>query len=178
MLLKANVEAKQPIVQELKTKLETAKISVLADYRGLNVAQDTELRRRLREAGVEYRVVKNTLTRLAANQLGLQELDAYLEGPTAIAFSVEDPVAPAKVLAEFAKTNKALEIKAGILEGKIIDINGVRALAELPSREVLLSKVLGGMQAPLYGFANVLQGNLRNLVYVLEAVREKKAAEA
>lgn len=177
-MAKANIQAKEPVVQEIKGKLEASKGAVLADYRGLNVAQVTELRRRLREAGVEYKVVKNTLTKLAAAELGLEGLNPYLEGPTAIAFGIEDPVAPAKILSEFAKTNKALEIKAGVLEGKVIDFNGVKALADLPSREVLLAKVLGGMQAPLYGFANVLQGNLRNLVYVLEAIRKQKAGEA
>ncbi len=176
-MLKADIKAKEPIVQEIKGKLETAKGVVLADYRGLNVAQVTQLRSQLRNAGVEYKVVKNTMTRLAAAELGLEGLNPYLEGPTAIAFGIDDPVAPAKILSEFAKTNKALEIKAGVLEGKVIGFDGVKALADLPSREVLLSKVLGGMQAPLYGFANVLQGNLRNLVGVLEAIRKQKAGE-
>lgn len=172
----AKIDLKQPIVQEIKAKLEESKGAVLTDYRGLNVAEVTDLRNRLRQAGIEYKVVKNTLTRLAANEIGLEGLDAYLEGPTAIAYGVEDPVAPAKILSEFAKEHKNLEIKAGIIEGKVIDFAGVKALAELPSKEVLLAKVLGGMQSPLYGFANVLQGNLRNLVYVLDAVRKTKEA--
>jgi large subunit ribosomal protein L10 len=172
----AKIELKQPVVQEIKGKLEASKGAVLTDYRGLNVAEVTELRTKLREVGVEYKVVKNTLARIAANEIGIEGLDGYLEGPTAIAYGIEDAVAPAKVLAEFAKAHKNLEIKAGILEGKVIDLNGVKALADLPSREVLLAKLLGSMQSPLYGMANVLQGNLRNLVYVLDAVRKTKEA--
>lgn len=172
----AKIELKQPVVQEIKGKLEASKGAVLTDYRGLNVAEVTELRTKLREVGVEYKVVKNTLARIAANEIGIEGLDGYLEGPTAIAYGIEDAVAPAKVLSEFAKAHKNLEIKAGILEGKVIDLDGVKALADLPSREVLLAKLLGSMQSPLYGMANVLQGNLRNLVYVLDAVRKTKEA--
>ena len=172
----AKIELKQPVVQEIKGKLEASKGAVLTDYRGLNVAEVTELRNKLREVGVEYKVVKNTLARIAANEIGIEGLDGYLEGPTAIAYGIEDAVAPAKVLSEFAKAHVNLEIKAGILEGKVIDLNGVKALADLPSREVLLAKLLGSMQSPLYGMANVLQGNLRNLVYVLDAVRKTKEA--
>lgn len=172
----AKIELKQPVVQEIKGKLEASKGAVLTDYRGLNVGEVTELRNKLREAGVEYKVVKNTLARIAANEIGIEGLDGYLEGPTAIAYGIEDAVAPAKILSEFAKAHKNLEIKAGILEGKVIDLAGVKALADLPSREVLLAKLLGSMQSPLYGMANVLQGNLRNLVYVLDAVRKTKEA--
>lgn len=173
-----NIEAKKRVVDEIKERLEKIQGAVLTDYRGLNVAEVTELRNKLREAGVEFKVLKNTLTRIAAHQVGLEDLDSYLEGPTAIAFGIDDPVAPAKILSEFAKAHKALEIKAGILENKVIDAEGVKALADLPSREVLLAKLLGAMQSPMYGFAGSLQGLLRNLVYVLDAVREKKAAEA
>lgn len=173
-----NIEAKKQVVDEIKARLEKIQGAVLADYRGLNVAEVTELRVKLREAGIEFKVLKNTLTRIAAHQVGLEDLDSYLEGPTAIAFGMEDPVAPAKILSDFAKVHKALDIKAGILENKVIDADGVKALADLPSREVLLAKVLGAMQSPMYGFAGSLQGLLRNFVYVLDAVREKKAAEA
>lgn len=167
---------KQAIVAELKEKFSAAKGAVLTNYRGLTVAQDTKLRRKLREAGVEYRVVKNTLTRIAADQSGVSELDPYLEGPTAIALSFSDPVAPAKIISDFLKETKTqvLEIKAGLVEGKVIDADGVKALASLPSREVLIAKALGSMQAPITGFVNVLQGNIRNLVYALEAVRKQK----
>lgn len=170
-------EINEKIVAEIKQKLEESTAVILTNYRGLNVAQMTQLRAKLREAGVEYKVLKNTLTRLAAHQVGLEGLDDYLTGPTAIAFS-KDPVAPAKILSNFAKENKALEIKAGVLEGKIIDLEGVKALASLPSREELLAKVVGGMQAPIYGLAFVLSGCLRNLVYVLDAVRKQKEASA
>lgn len=173
-----NIEAKKQVVDEIKERLEKIQGAVLTDYRGLNVAEVTELRTKLREAGIEFKVLKNTLTRIAAHQVGLQDLDSYLEGPTAIAFGIDDPVAPAKILSEFAKAHKDLEIKAGILENKVIDAEGVKALADLPSREVLLAKVLGAMQSPMYGFAGSLQGVLRNFVYALDAVREKKAAEA
>lgn len=173
-----NLEAKKLVVEEIKGRLQKAQGAVLTDYRGLNVAEVTELRSKLRDAGIEYKVLKNTLTRIAANEIGLEGLATYLEGPTAIAFGSDDPVAPAKILAEFAKTHKALEIKAGILEHQVIDMDGVNTLADLPPREVLLAKLLGAMQTPMYGFACSLQGLLRNFVYVLDAVREKKASEA
>ena len=167
---------KQSIVSELKGKISASKGAVLTSYRGLTVAQDTQLRRKLREGGVEYRVVKNTMTRIAAQELGIEGLDVYLEGPTAIAMCETDPVAPARIISEFIKENKlkALEVKAGLLEGKVIDADGVKALADLPSREVLLSKVLAGMQSPIAGFVNVLQGSIRKFVYTLEAVRKQK----
>lgn len=169
-----NLEAKRQVVEEIKDRLQKIQGAVLTDYRGLNVAEVTELRTKLREAGIEFKVLKNTLVRIAANEVELEGLDLYLEGPTAIAFGLEDPVAPAKILADFAKAHKALEIKAGILENRVIDAGGVKALADLPAREVLLAKLLGAMQSPMYGFAGSLQGLLRNLVYVLNAVQEKK----
>ena len=167
---------KEALVSEIQAKLSGSKGVVLTSYRGLNVAMDTKLRRKFREAGVEYRVIKNTMTRIAANQAGIQGLAQFLEGPTAIAMSATDPVAPAKVLADFIKENKlqALEVKAGLVEGKVIDAQGVKALASLPPREVLIAKLLGTMQAPISGLVNVLHGNLRNLAYVLEAVRKQK----
>jgi large subunit ribosomal protein L10 len=167
---------KQQVVAELKGKLADTKGAVLTNYRGISVAMDTKLRRKLREAGVEYRVIKNTMTRIAANEAGITGLDQYLEGPTAIAISYTDPVAPAKVISEFIKENKlqTMEIKAGLVEGKVIDDKGVKALASLPPREVLIAQMLGSMQAPLTGLVNVLQGNIRNLAYVLEAVRKQK----
>lgn len=168
--------AKQAIVAELKEKLTSAKGAVFTSYRGLTVAQDTKLRKALREAGVEYRVVKNTFTRIAANEAGIEGLDEYLEGTTALAVSTEDPVAPAKAISDFIKENKleALEIKVGLLDGKVISLEEVKALADLPSREVLIAQVMAGMQSPITGFVNVLQGNIRNMVYVLEAIRQQK----
>jgi large subunit ribosomal protein L10 len=154
------LQQKQEIVKKLSEKVKASKAIVFADYRGLTVEQDTELRNALRKAQVEYRVVKNTLTRFAAKENGLEGLDSYLNGPTAMAVSETDPVAPAKVLAEYAKKFEKLELKVGVVEGKIIDVNGIKALAELPSREVLIAKVLGSFNAPISGFVNVLNANL------------------
>jgi len=169
------LQSKQQIVKELSQKIKDAKAMVFVDYRGLTVEQDTEMRAALRKAGVEYRVVKNTLTRFAAKENGLEELTPYLNGPTSVALSSTDPVAPAKVIAEYAKKYEALELKVGVVEGKIIDVKGINALAELPSREVLIAKVLGGFNAPISGLVNVLNGNIRGLVVALNAIAEKKA---
>lgn len=172
-------QKKEQVVAKIKEKLEQSSSVILADYRGLNVGQITKMRAELRQAGVEFKVLKNTLTSLAAKEVGLDDLDQYLEGPTALAFGVDDPVAPAKILVKYAKEFKQLEIKGGVLEGKVVDLAAVKALADLPSREELLAQVLRGMQSPLAGFAGALNGVLRNFVYVLEAVRKQKAeAEA
>lgn len=165
---------KKTVVSDLKEKLVATKGAVLVNYRGLTVAQDTKLRRKFREAGVEYFVAKNTMLRLAAEQAGIEGLEPFLEGPSAIALSVTDPIIAAKILSEFLKEIKTISIKSGILEGKVIDEAGVKALANLPSREVLLSRVLAGMQSPIVGLVNVLQGSIRNLVYTLDAVRQQK----
>lgn len=165
-------------VAEMADKLRRGEGVILTDYRGLNVKAMTELRAKLREAGVEYKVVKNTLAQRAAQAAQIEGLEQFLTGPTAIAFAYDDPVVAAKVLSEFAKANDALEIKGGLLNGKAIDVEGVKALASLPAREVLLSQVLRGMQAPIAGFVGVLQGVLRQLVYVLEAVRKQKEETA
>lgn len=165
-------------VAELKDLLSSSKGAVLVDYCGLTVAEDTELRSKMREAGVKYMVAKNTFIRIAAKEAGIEGLDAYLEHNTAVAFSAEDPVAPAKILNDFSEDHKALEIKAGILDGKVIALDEVKALAELPSREELLAKLVGSMQAPISGLVNVLQGTIRNFVYTLEAVRQKKEQES
>ena len=165
-------------VAELKDLLSSSKGAVLVDYCGLTVAEDTELRSKMREAGVKYMVAKNTFIRIAAKEAGIEGLDAYLEHNTALAFSAEDPVAPAKILNDFSKDHKALELKAGVLDGKVIAVEEVKALAELPSREELLAKLVGSMQAPISGLVNVLQGTIRNFVYTLEAVRQKKEQES
>jgi len=168
---------KDEILEELKEKFEGSTVSVFTDYRGLNVAEVTKLRRKLREVGCELKIAKNTLTGLVARRLGVEGILPYLEGPVAIAFG-KDPVAPAKILSDFIRETKKMEIKAGILEGKVIDARGIKELADLPPREVLLAKILGGMQAPLYGFAGVLQGTIRSFIYTLEAVRKQRAGEA
>lgn len=172
-----NYEEKQKVVEDIKQKFQGANGVVLADYRGLTVSQVTSLRVELRKAGVEYRVLKNTMVRRAAAEVGIEGLEQYLEGPTALAFSV-DPVAPAKILSEYSKKNKNLTIKAGVLEGAVIGPEKIKDLADLPSREVLLSQVLAGMQAPLQGMVNVLQGPIRKLGYALEEVRKLKEAQA
>lgn len=169
-------EDKQVQVQELVEKLGSAKGAVLTDYKGISVAKITELRKQLRQADVEFKVVKNTLAKRATAELGISGMDAYFEGPTAIAFSLTDPVAPAKTVSEFIKTQKMLEIKAGLVEGKVISSEGVQALADLPPREVLIAQVVGTMAAPLSGFLNVLQGPVRKLGYALEAIRKQKEA--
>lgn len=172
-----NLEEKQRIVEEIKGKLQNSTGVILADYRGLTVAQVTKLRVELRQAGVEYRVLKNTMVRRAANEMGIEGLDTFLEGPTAVAFS-PDPVAPAKILVEFSKKNKELKIKGGVVEGQVVGPERIKDLADLPSREVLLSQVLAGFQAPLQGLVNVLQGPVRKLGYALEEVRKLKEAQA
>ncbi|KOY80129.1 50S ribosomal protein L10 [Lysinibacillus macroides] len=147
------IENKQVQVQEITEKFQNASSVVVVDYRGLNVAQVTELRKQLREAGVEFKVYKNTLTRRATEAAGLEGINEVLVGPNAIAFSNEDVVAPAKIINEFAKKNDALEIKAGIIEGTVASVEDVKALAELPSREGLLSMLLSVLQAPVRNFA-------------------------
>ncbi len=171
-----NRDSKEQVISELASKLATAKAAFLADYRGLNVEQVNNLRGELRKTGVEYRVVKNTLLRLAAKQTGVECLSEYLEGPTAIAIVQEDPVAPAKVLSDFAKANNKFELKVGALDGKVLSIADIKALSELPSREVLLAKVLGSLNAPASNFVGVLAAIPRSLVQVLAAIQDKKAA--
>ena len=171
--------AKQAVVALLKEQLESAKGVVLTSYKGLTVAQDTELRRELREAGVSYHVVKNTMLRIAAKEAGIEGIEEHLEGTTAFAFSTEDAVAPAKVICGFIKKNKledaeVLTVKVGMVEGKVIGVDEVKALAALPSREELIAKLLGSMNAPISNTVNVLQGVIRNAVYVLDAIRSQK----
>lgn len=144
---------KQQTVSEVVEKLKGSACTVLADYRGLSVSQVTELRKQLRDAGIEFHVIKNTLTRLATAEAELTELDEHLKGPTAIAFSTGDVVAPAKILSQFAKKNEHLKVKAGVVEGKVVGIEDIKALADLPSREGLLSMLLSVLQAPVRNFA-------------------------
>lgn len=157
------IETKKVVVEEITSKLKESKSTIIVDYRGLNVAEETELRKQLREANVEFKVYKNTMTRRAVEQAELDGLNDFLTGPNAIAFSTEDVVAPAKVLNEFAKKHEALEIKAGVIEGKVSTVEEVKALAELPSREGLLSMLLSVLQAPV-----------RNLALATKAVAEQK----
>lgn len=170
------LQAKSQNVEEIKEKISKAQSVVVVDYRGLNVEQLTELRSRYRKAGVEYKVYKNTMMRFAFKDSGLEEFNQFLKGPNAVAFGYDDPVQAAKITSEFAKENDKLEIKAGIVDGKVIDVNGVKDLANLPPREVLIAQVLGGFNAPIQGFANVLQGTIRSLAIVLNAIAEKQEA--
>ena len=153
----AKVELKQPIVQEISENVKDAQSVVVVDYRGLTVAEDTQLRRELREAGVTYKVYKNTMMNFAFKDTDFESLSDVLEGPSAIAISKEDATAPARVLAKFAKNAPALEIKAGVVEGTYYDADGMKAIASVPSREELLSKLLGSIQSPIANFARVLK---------------------
>ena len=156
------LENKKAIVAQLAERLKGSQAGVLADYRGLTVEQDTALRVKLREAGVDYTVAKNNLTRFAVNEVGMSELDAYLKGPTALATSADDVVAPAKVLVEFAKENEALEIKAGFVDGKVIDVDEVKVYAAIPTKDVLIAKMLGSLQSPISALARTLQAIVDN----------------
>jgi large subunit ribosomal protein L10 len=157
---------KQKAVEEIATKLKESSTTVVADYRGLNVAQVTELRKQLREAGVDFQVLKNSLVSRAAASVELGELDSVLSGPTAVAFG-KDAVAPAKILNDFAKKNDALKIKGGVVEGRVVDQAQIQALANLPSREGLLSMLLSVLQAPM-----------RNVALAVKAVADKNEATA
>lgn len=156
------LEEKKTIVAEVKEKLQNSASSIIVDYRGLNVAQATDLRKQLREAGVEFKVIKNTLARRATAEANLTELDEHLTGPTAVAFSPEDAVVAAKVLSKFSKNNEDLKLKVGIVEGKIVNVDEIKALADLPSREGLLSMLLSVLQAPMRNFAPGRQGGRRS----------------
>ena len=163
----AKVEEKKPIVQEIKDNLDGAKSVVLVDYLGLTVEQDTNLRRATREAGVIYKVYKNTMVNLAIEGTEFAELAKDLEGPTAVAISKDDATAPARVVANFAKTAKKLELKSGVVEGTYYDAAGISTIATIPSRDELLSKFLGSIQSPIANFARVIN-----------QVAEQKSAEA
>jgi len=166
---------KEAVVKELTDKFSSAKSLVITDYLGLNVAEMTELRKQLREAGVEFKVVKNTLATIAANEVEMNNMTEFFSGPTAIAFGEDDAVSPAKILVDFAKDHEVVEIKAGLLDGELISKDKVNSLAEIPSREVLLAQAFAGMKAPLNGLVNVLQGNIRGLVQVLGQIKDQKA---
>ncbi len=152
----AKVEVKKPIVDEISANIKDAQSVVLVDYRGLTVEQDTQLRRNLREAGIIYKVYKNTYMNFAFKGTQFESLSPYLEGPSAVAISNDDATAPARVLSEFAKTADKLEIKAGVVEGTMYDAKGMATIASIPSREVLLSKLLGSLQSPVTNFARVM----------------------
>ena len=178
----AKVELKQPIVQEISANIEGASSVVVVDHRGLTVAEDTQLRKQLREAGVTYKVYKNTLINFAIAGTEFEALKDVLEGPSAVAISKDDATAPARIFAKFAKTAPALEIKAGVVEGTFYDANGMKAVASVPSREELISKLLGSLQSPITNFARVLnqiaeQGGASAAAPAAEAVAEEAPVE-
>ena len=152
----AKVELKKPIVDEIAAAVKDAQSVVLVDYRGLTVEQDTQLRKQLREAGITYKVYKNTMMNFAFKGTDCEALLPYLEGPSAVAISTEDATAPARVLCKFSKTADALEVKGGIVEGIAYDADGIKEVAKIPSREELLSKLLGSIQSPITNFARVM----------------------
>jgi large subunit ribosomal protein L10 len=158
-----NRQLKEAKVAEIKEKLEKSQGLVLSEYQGLNVEDDTLLRKSLREAGVEYKVYKNTLVILAARELGIEGIVEHLQGPISIAFGYEDPTAAARVLNEFAKTHKKLELKAGIIQGQVFDSAKINELAAIPPRDVLIARLLGSFKAPLSNFA-----------YLLNSIKEQK----
>lgn len=174
------LEQKQQFVAQLSDKLKNAVAGVIVSYKGISVEKDTKLRADLRNAGVEYTVVKNTLLSRAAKDAGLDGFDPVLEGTTAIAISPEDHVAAAKILVKFVEDNgkqiKDFKIKAGFVEGKVLNKAEVEDLAKLPSKEVLIAKTLGGLNAPISGFVTVLNANIRGLACVLSAIAEKQSA--
>ena len=163
----AKVELKQPVVQAIAEDVKDAVSVVLVDYRGLTVAEDTEMRKQLREAGVVYKVCKNTMMKRAFEGTEFAALDDCLEGPSAIAISKDDATAPARIICDFAKKAEALEVKAGVVEGSVYDAAGIQELSKIPSREVLLSKLLGSLQSPI-----------TNLARVLNQIAEKGGADA
>lgn len=168
----AKVELKQPIVAAIAEDVKDAQSVVIVDYRGLTVAQDTELRKQLREAGIIYKVCKNTMMKRAFEGTDLEGLAPYLEGPSAMAVSKDDATAAARIICKFAKTADKLEVKAGVVEGKVYDMAGVQALSAIPSREELLSKLLGSIQSPIANFARVIKQIAENGGATAEAAEE------
>lgn len=162
-----NLELKIAKTAEITDKFKRAEAAILSTYIGLTVEEDTELRKKMREAGVDYKVYKNTLTLRAAKEVGFGDIEEYLAGPVAIAFGYDDPTAPARVLADFAQNHKKVELKAGVVQGQIFDTAQVNELSKIPPKEVLIAKLLGSFKAPL-----------SNLVYLLNAVKEQKEANA
>jgi large subunit ribosomal protein L10 len=162
-VISKNREVKQVKVLEIKEKLQKAQGVIFSKYQGLTVEEDTELRKKLREAGVEYKVYKNSLTVIAAKELGLDGIESHLVGPLSVALGYEDPTAPARILNEFAKTHKKLELRAGIVQGEIFDAEKVAKLASIPPKNILIAKLLGSFKAPLSNFA-----------YLLNSIKESK----
>ena len=171
-----NLDEKKKIVADLHDRFSRAAVVILTDYKGLDVAAATELRRQLREAGVEYSVVKNSLMSRASEETGIAAIKDQFKGPSAVAISYDDPVAPAKVLTKFASDNDKLEIKIGVLQDKVLDIKAIKALADLPSREVLLAQFLSTLNAVPSNFVRTLGAIPAQLLNVLTAIKDQKEA--
>jgi large subunit ribosomal protein L10 len=172
------VENKKQFVADLKERLEKSKVVILTDYKGLNVEAMTELRAKLREAEIEYQVIKNTMLRLASEGTDVEAIKDNFKGPSAVALSFEDPVAPAKILTDFAKDHDKLEIKIGVMGGKVLELDGIKALSSLPSREELLATVLSAMNAVPTSLVTALSDVPRRMVNVLQAIKDQKQEEA
>ena len=172
------IQAKQDQVDALKARIEKSVAGVLVDYRGITVADDTKLRKELREAGCEYKVVKNTLLSRAFEEAGISGLEEHLKGSTALAYSDKGYTDAPKILSDYVKANPntAFKVKAGFIDGGAVDAAGIDALAKLPPKEVLVAQVLGGLNGPIQGFANVCSGVMRGLVIALNAIAEKQSA--
>ena len=169
-------DAKVALVTELRDLVGLTKAAILTDYRGLSVAELTDLRKKLRDVDAEYRVVKNTLFKLAAGgSMPIAEMDEHLSGPTAIGFAKGDPVAVAKILLDYAREHKAMSVKAGVMDGRVLTLDQVESLSKTPPREVLLSQMLGSLQSPIAGFVGTLGGILSNFVFTLQAIADKQA---
>lgn len=173
------LQKKQAVIDEIKAQIEASQSVVVVSYLGLNVAEATELRNKFRESGVGYKVYKNTMVDLALKDLGYSGYETYLTGPNAFVFSKEDMVNGPKIAYEFAESHeKVFQVKAGLMDGKVMNAEEVKHLSKMPSKEVLLSMVLRGLQGPIAGLANVAQGTLRSVVYALNAIKEKSEQEA
>jgi large subunit ribosomal protein L10 len=173
-----DIEAKKQFVEQLRERMAKSKVVILTDFKGLDVAALTELRGKLLEANVEYEVIKNTMLRRASEGTGVEPIKDHFKGPSAIAISYDDPVAPAKVLTDFAKANEKLEIKVGVMNGRIIDLSSIKALSALPSREELLAQVLSAMIAVPTSLVRALNDVPRRMVSVLQAIKESKEQQA
>lgn len=167
---------KKEIVTQLHEDLKKSKIVIVTDFKGLDVAAVTKLRSQLTKENIDYRVIKNTLLRRASENTSVAVLNDLFKGPSAVAISYDDPVSPAKILTKFAEENKKLEIKGGVMDGKAIDFNGIKALSSLPSRDVLLSQLLSVMNAVPTGIVQVLAAVPRNMMNVLNSIKEKNEA--
>ncbi len=172
-------KAKVELVGELRELVGQTKAAILTDYRGLSVAELTDLRKKLRAADAEYRVVKNTLFKLAAgDSMPVDQMTELLTGPTAIGFAKGDPVAVAKILLDYARDHKAMSVKAGVMDGRVLSAEQVEALSKTPPREVLLSQMLGSLQSPIAGFVGTLSGIISNFVFTLQAIADKQGEGA